>query len=383
MSEGDRRPRRWRGGWSGGWLPALALLLPAPAAGQQTSGAVHGTVRDSTGIGIAGATVAPVGGAQTVQSGRDGAFRLTALPAGPIRLAVRRLGFRPDTVMAIVAAGGVTEVAVRLRALAQQLAAVEVRERHQAYDARLAGLRERMEKRRGYFLTPERMRRSTSPMLTDMLREVPGVRISRSSANLPRSVRIRGNRCPPLVFIDGFPAGAGEFDLDMIDPASVEAVEVHPSIATMPAEFGAARGLERCGVIAIWSRPAPPRLPRIANRPRGGTPNLERLVEQGQVYTAAQVDEEARIDSAAAAAYPDSLWDAEVGGRVVMEFVVSAGGAIEPSTLRVVSSTHAAFTQAVQVALETASFHPARRGGRAVRQVVQLPFVFTPPDGDG
>ena len=368
--------RRW-------WVPVAFLLLPGAMLAQEPTGEIRGTVRDSTGIGILGASIGALGGAREVQSDGTGAFRLTGIPAGQARIVVRRLGFAPDTVGATVPAGGVATVEVRLRPLAQQLSSVEVRERRQVYDARLAGVRQRMEKRQGYFITPEKLRRTNSAMLTDLLREIPGVRMSRSSANLPRSVRIRSHNCPPLVFIDGFPASAGEFDLDMIDPASVEAVEIHPSLASMPAEFGAARGLERCGVIAIWSRPAPGRPPRATNRQAGPAANLERLVAEGRIYTASQVDRAAVVDSAwGEPEYPDTLWKQGVGGRVVAEFVVNRQGGVEPNTFRVVSSTHPAFTTAVQRAVESTSFIPALRGGQPVSQVVQQPFVFTPAPSD-
>ena len=370
-----RGPRTW-------WASAAVLLLPGSLAAQAATGEVRGTVRDSAGVGILGASIAVLGATREAQSDGSGAFRLSGIAAGPAQLLVRRLGFAPDTITTTVPAGGVVTVAARLRPVAQQLAIVEVRERRQVYDARLEGVRARMEKRQGYFITPEKLRRANTPMLTDLLREVPGVRMSRSSANLPRSVRIRSNNCPPLVFIDGFPASAGEFDLDMIDPASVEAVEVHSGLASMPPEFGAARGLERCGVIAIWSRPAPGRPPRATNQRNNPAANLERLVAEGRVYTATQVDQVAAVDSAwGEPEYPDSLWKLRVGGRVVAEFVVNRSGTVEPNTFRVVSSTHPAFTTAVQRAVEGTRFSPAVRRGEAVSQVVQQPFVFTAPSG--
>ena len=153
-------------------------------------------------------------------------------------------------------------------------------------------------------------------------------------------------------------------------------------LASMPAEFGAARGLERCGVIAIWSRPAPGRPARAPSRRSTPAADLERLVAEGRVYTAAQVDRLAAVDSAwGEPEYPDSLWKLRVGGRVVAEFVVNRSGTVEPNTFRVVSSTHPAFTTAVQRAVESTRFNPAVRRGEAVSQVVQQPFVFTAPSG--
>lgn len=361
---------------------AAGLCWATPAAAQQ-GGAVAGAVRDAARSGVQGVELSVVGAATRTLSDGTGAYRLNALPTGVVRLAVRRLGFHPDTVEVTVVAGGLSRLDLELRPLAHQLSAVQVRERRQVYDSRLEGVRARMAKGSGYFITPERLRRANSPMLTDLLREVPGIRFSRSSANLPRHVRIRSNSCPPLVFIDGFPAGAGEFDLDMIDPMSLEAVEVHPSLATMPAEFGAVGGDERCGVIAIWSRPAPGRARRPTPSGQEGRADLERLLEQGRVYTAGQVDRVAVMDSSTAQPdYPVELWQRRVGGRVVVEFIVNPEGEVNAGTVRVVSSTHAEFTTAVQRALEAARFTPATLRQQRVSQIVQLPFVFTVPTDD-
>ncbi|HJP59345.1 MAG TPA: TonB family protein, partial [Gemmatimonadaceae bacterium] len=174
--------------------------------------------------------------------------------------------------------------------------------------------------------------------------------------------------------IDGFPADAGVMDLDMIDLASVEGVEIYSGVASVPPEFMGARGQHGCGVIAIWSRPTRPRKQRIA---RASEVDLEKLLAARAVYTSDQVDNPARLTPASASpAYPDSLWRAAVAGRVVAEFIVDAEGAIEPGSLRIVSSTHPYFTSAVKAALDDAVFTPARLGGQPVRQIVQVPFVF-------
>ena len=51
-------------------------------------------------------------------------------------------------------------------------------------------------------------------------------------------------------------------------------------------------------------------------------------------------------------------------------------GIVDPSTLKVLKSTDPAFTAAVQTALPTMRFSPARVKGRAVKQMVQQPFTF-------
>jgi len=50
---------------------------------------------------------------------------------------------------------------------------------------------------------------------------------------------------------------------------------------------------------------------------------------------------------------------------------------VEDGTVGIVSSTAPLFTEAVRVALESASYMPALKSGRPVRQLVQQPFSFS------
>src|SRR5579859_5707291 len=66
--------------------------------------------------------------------------------------------------------------------------------------------------------------------------------------------------------------------------------------------------------------------------------------------------------------YPASLQTMGVEGEVVMRFVVDTLGRVEPSSAKVVLSTHDLFERAVREALANARFHPAEIGGMRVRQ---------------
>jgi protein TonB len=86
----------------------------------------------------------------------------------------------------------------------------------------------------------------------------------------------------------------------------------------------------------------------------------------------------ATLDSAKPLAipYPPSLYAAHVRGIVLAEFVVDRGGHVEAGTLTIVTSSHPLFTEAVRQALGGATFTPALRGGKPVRQLVHQPFEF-------
>jgi TonB family protein len=143
---------------------------------------------------------------------------------------------------------------------------------------------------------------------------------------------------------------------------------------TVPAELNAPRGLEHCGVIAVWSRPFRP-------RPRSAKPvspaDLQRMVDTAALYTAGEVDQPARIEGDSyTPVYPDSLWRTGTGGQAMVEFVVDGYGRVEMDFYSVVSASHPAFGESVREALARTRFVPAIRKGHRVRQLVQLPTRF-------
>ena len=186
-------------------------------------------------------------------------------------------------------------------------------------------------------------------------------------------------KCAPLVWLDGFPATAGEFDLDALNPYIVEGIEVYLGIATVPPEFRWVRGGGSCGAIVIWTGFEERR--RKARRAAVPPVELDKQVEDRLLFTADQVDVAARADSAAVIrpSYPDSLFRGRVTGQVLVEFVVDTSGLVVVESISAVSSSHALFTEAVRRALRDARFHPATLAGRRVRQLVQLPVKFEMP----
>jgi protein TonB len=65
-----------------------------------------------------------------------------------------------------------------------------------------------------------------------------------------------------------------------------------------------------------------------------------------------------------------------VEGRVSAEFVVNEQGRAEEESIRFVRSDNRLFNDAVRAALLRMRFIPAEVGGRKVRQLVEMPFVF-------
>ena len=364
------------------WVVAFslcAIFIPAFAAAQSV-GALRGVVHDSVGGVVSNAHVGVEGSTTEVSTDSDGAFHFPKLPSGDARIRVRRLGYRPTSAAVKIEAGAEAHLDLTLSPVVEQLPPVEVRRRVEVFDSRLAGFNERRLKHVGHFVTRETLDQMSSARFIDALRTIPSVQM-RTLRGGVATVSIRGARCAPLVFIDGFPATSGVMDLDMIDLSGVEGIEVYSGMGSIPPEFMSGEQGQGCGVIAVWSRPFRP-------KPRGqkilSRADLERMIGEQKVYTADQVDQPAFLvdGTTAAPAYPDSLWEAGVSGRVVAEFIVDTNGNIEPGSITIASATHPYFGSAVRSALDGAVFRAARLAGKTVRQLVDLPFRFQRSAGD-
>ena len=75
--------------------------------------------------------------------------------------------------------------------------------------------------------------------------------------------------------------------------------------------------------------------------------------------------------------YPAQLRAANVEGEVIAKFVVDTTGRADLRTFEVVKSDHRLFTEAVHDALASMEFTPAQVGGRKVKQLISMPFVFS------
>lgn len=358
---------------------ALALGAMSLHAQDPARGTVAGLVRDSSGGGIAGAEITIAGTGLRAHTNPRGEFRLTNVPAGTLTVGVRRLGFIPTVGSIEVGPNEAATMTVIVTPLAQSLAAVIVRGDRRFEDhGRLAGFYQRRSRSSGgHFITRDQIDQRNPAQVTDLFRGVPGARIY--SSTFTNVVRFRGMRCAPLVWLDGFPATAGEFDLDALDPYIIEGIEVYLGVATVPPEFRWVRGGGSCGAIVIWTGFEERR--RKARRAANPPVELDKQVEERQLFTADQVDAVARTDSSVTIrpAYPDSLFRERVTGQVLVEFVVDTSGVVVIESISAISTSHALFTDAVRRALQNARFHPAILAGRRVRQLVQLPVKFEMP----
>ncbi|HEY7234639.1 MAG TPA: TonB family protein [Gemmatimonadaceae bacterium] len=111
----------------------------------------------------------------------------------------------------------------------------------------------------------------------------------------------------------------------------------------------------------------------IAKGVVGGTPQPV----SDQPYFEFQVEKQvAALPDNPRPRYPDMLRSANVEGEVLAQFVVDTTGRAEMNTFKVLKSSHDLFTNSVKSALANMRFYPAEVGGRKVKQLVQMPFVF-------
>lgn len=364
----------------------LLLLSLVVAAAQLPSGrvvaaqdappaTVDGVVRDTAGAPVAYAEV--TGASGRVLSDTAGRFRMADLPAGRTVLQVRRIGYRATSWIGATRAGETSTVALTLTPIAHDLQAVVVEATGGGLARQMRGFYQRRQRSGGHFLTREEIAPHDDSRMSDLLRaRVPGVSLSSAGTGATR-LRLRGQRCAPMVWIDGASTPAGEFDVDVIQPFTVAAIEVYPGVATVPSEFRTSFGRDNCGgTIVIWSRIGP-----IEDETLDDQPATARPGPPIPVYHADEVDEPAAIDTAAMVqpVYPDSLRAFAVAGEAVARFVVDTSGAPVMGTIEIVSASHGAFADAVRRAIAVSLFLPARRNGLPVRQVLLLPFRFTAP----
>jgi hypothetical protein len=75
--------------------------------------------------------------------------------------------------------------------------------------------------------------------------------------------------------------------------------------------------------------------------------------------------------------YPPMLRQQNIEGEVTAQFVVDTTGKADMRTFLELKSTNPLFTAAVHNQLPNMLFVPAMVGGHPVRQILQMPFVFT------
>jgi len=245
---------------AGAGLAVALLAAPAAARAQQPAGAflqVHVTDA-ATAAAVPDAEVA-LGNTRTRTDA--GGRALLPLRAARATLVVRRLGYADLQREVTATPEGVVEVALTPAAVA--LANVDATAARMPMSPPLQRFYARMEHGRGSFLTREQIERRKPRRLTDLFREIPGVRVTSTSRGerlvmtgaTPAMYRVdprwEPGDCPVQYFLDGvsyMPDFAGV--PNDVRPDEVEGIEVYRRLSEVPVEFR--RPGAECGVVLIW-----------------------------------------------------------------------------------------------------------------------------------
>jgi len=242
---------------------ALALLcaVASTTAAQGSSSAprparVTGRVADAVGTAIVKAEVRVTNSRAHTETGDDGRFDLAGLPAGPVEVVVRRLGFAPAKIALDLGDGELRDIRVLLAPVAMTLDSVAVTaEPAPTVEKAFQGFEMRKSRGFGTFITREEIEKKNPRATTDLFRSVSGVKLLRENGS-PTVVSSRlGNLsyCPVRYFVDGasYPLYGQSIDV-MVQVVDIGAIEVYPGGASVPPQFGGREAA--CGVIAIWTR---------------------------------------------------------------------------------------------------------------------------------
>jgi TonB family protein len=78
--------------------------------------------------------------------------------------------------------------------------------------------------------------------------------------------------------------------------------------------------------------------------------------------------------------YPRALREAGIGGPVVVQFVIQPDGAVDPTTLKVISATDPQLGTASILVAERFRFRPGMMNGTPRRVLIQMPITWQPPE---
>jgi len=251
----------------------VIVLTPAPAEDPNAPGRIVGRVVDAdSGDGLADVQITLPGAASTL-SGGSGSFVVRDVEPGLHRIQFERLGYGTQTTSVIVQPGGVVDVAARMSTRAIELDPVAVTV--EAFDRQ--GFEARARAGWGTQFSPDDLDRIRPQRVSDIVRtRVRGVTtvtdylgtrvVSRrsvsGSADTLTAMRRLGagadssdiraylssaQYCSLSVYLDGMPMQ--DFDIDALDPRTIEALEVYHGAGTPIQYLG-----NHCGAVLIWTR---------------------------------------------------------------------------------------------------------------------------------
>ena len=234
-------------------LFARTLLLSRADSGTKVGNAtVSGRVLLEGSPTRGGSRVEVVGTEVVALTNEKGEFTLRNLPSGSHVLLARHLGFGAETVPVDLSSRVPQKVTITLPKFVAVIDPVVVTARRTASLDKV-GFTQRQKSGMGYYLTPEQIQRMRPNRLTDVLRQVPGLRISYSPlGEVVSGSRGASNGCVQY-FVDDLPwqsAEPGDIN-NFVNGPEVVGIEVYQGSNT-PAQYS--RAMRDCVTIVVWTK---------------------------------------------------------------------------------------------------------------------------------
>lgn len=201
---------------------------------------------------LEGAQVAVDGSQTTAFTDERGVFSLGGLSTGTRMVEARALGYEPARGAVTPSVGEPATVTIVMEKHVETLQTVTVFGKESWRMRDFTGFLERRERGFGHFITRDKIDRTSSTSVCDLLREVPGVSVS-SDGGIGCDASVRGmgslSSCGLTVYVDNikFDGTMREFTREY-SPREVAGIEVYSS-ATEPAQFPGG-----CGSLVVWLR---------------------------------------------------------------------------------------------------------------------------------
>ncbi len=239
-------------------LVCLSLLALVQTAGAQArSGTIRGVIKNiKAKRPLEGARITLVGTRYLVSSDARGEFQFADLDPGQYVIQASAIGYTTMSSPLMLKEAEVLEIEFEADPEAVNLPELTVEER--ANYGPPDWVRRKSEGR-GRYITRQYIEDRRASTIPDALRMVPGLRIECRGSQVCVARMARAPRgCSPAFFMDGIPTDAAVLWLTPV--GEIEGIEVYSGPAETPPELESAQA--RCGVIAIWTRPPPPRRPK-------------------------------------------------------------------------------------------------------------------------
>jgi outer membrane receptor for ferrienterochelin and colicins len=212
---------------------------------------------------IQGARIRLVGTIHAVTTDASGIFAFADLDPGQYVIQAAAIGFTTMSSPLLLRERETLEV--EFEALEEAVRLPELSVEEQANHGPADWIRRKSEGR-GRYITRKAIEDRRAATIADALRIVPGVRIECRGAVVCAVRMARSPRgCGPGYFMDGIPTDPAALWLTPV--TQIEGIEVYSGPSETPPELEGAGS--RCGAIALWTRPPPPRRPR-EKKPKPG-----------------------------------------------------------------------------------------------------------------